>query len=991
MKGMILKSLTFLIMMLSGSVVFSQITVTGVVSDSGGPIPGVNVVVKGTTNGASTDFDGRYTINNVPSGGTLVFSYLGFVTREVPVNGQTTLNVTMQEDAAELEQVVVIGYGSIRAKDATGAVATVKSDDFNQGIINSPEQLIQGKTAGVQITQTSGEPGAGVNLRIRGTSSVRANNNPLYVVDGFPLSGADTSAGAAGSDIGASSASNPLSFLNPNDIASIDILKDASATAIYGSRGANGVVLITTKQATTGVHLLEFNSSISVSSVNNRLDLLNRDQFLDAQERLGSDISLLDLGGNTDWQDFIYRDGISSEYHAAFGGGNDNGGYRFSVGYVDQEGIIEQTGLERLTARVNGKYNFFDNKLKLNFQLNVSNVDIDKVPISDNANARGDLLSATYYSNPTLSPYDADGNPTSTGSLEQLNPAAILAFSEINTQTLRTLNNLSLEYFFTPELSLKSNIGVDKSISKTENAFSPDFELTGTQGLGRAQVDELTLTSTLWESYLNYNRDFNEDHSINALIGYSYQEFNTKTSALIAADFRLSEPGAMLDNIASAQVFGANTGNFTDELQSFFARVNYSLLNKYLFTGTIRVDGSTRFGPDKKYGRFPSFAAAWRLSEENFIPDIFSDLKLRLGYGVTGNQEIPSNLYVARTRFGLGTIDNGGVFFPGGESIVAFRNDKLQWEESSQINLGLDFGFLNNRLTGSVDLFRKETTDLLLQISGVAPADTNSAWRNIDATVINEGVELTLNYGIIQNEDLQWDTSFNISYLKNEVTDFEEAPINTGQIDGPGLTGAFAQQIADGQPLYAYFLREFIGFDDNGIAQYEGGDVQKFTGDSPLPKYNLGFSNSLKYKNVDLNLFFSGQFGHKIYNNTQNALFSLANLSQGRNATEATAALIGTENPFNSADVSTRFLEKGDFLRLQTATLGYTLNMDNYEWINKVRLFINAQNLFVITDYSGQDPEVSINKQINGVPSLGIDYTAFPKSRTFTFGLNVTF
>ena len=434
MKGMILKSLTFLIMMLSGSVVFSQITVTGVVSDSGGPIPGVNVVVKGTTNGASTDFDGRYTINNVPSGGTLVFSYLGFVTREVPVNGQTTLNVTMQEDAAELEQVVVIGYGSIRAKDATGAVATVKSDDFNQGIINSPEQLIQGKTAGVQITQTSGEPGAGVNLRIRGTSSVRANNNPLYVVDGFPLSGADTSAGAAGSDIGASSASNPLSFLNPNDIASIDILKDASATAIYGSRGANGVVLITTKQATTGVHLLEFNSSISVSSVNNRLDLLNRDQFLDAQERLGSDISLLDLGGNTDWQDFIYRDGISSEYHAAFGGGNDNGGYRFSVGYVDQEGIIEQTGLERLTARVNGKYNFFDNKLKLNFQLNVSNVDIDKVPISDNANARGDLLSATYYSNPTLSHILISNNTghNNSGGIYAMQSNASLDFVTIN-------------------------------------------------------------------------------------------------------------------------------------------------------------------------------------------------------------------------------------------------------------------------------------------------------------------------------------------------------------------------------------------------------------------------------------------------------------------------------------------------------------------------------------------------------------------------------
>ncbi len=987
---MVLKKLMFLLVCISGNMMFAQITVTGVVSDANGPIPGVNVLVKGTSNGSVSDFDGKYSIS-ASEDGTLVFSYVGFKTKEVAIGGRTTVNVTLEEDAAALEEVVVIGYGSIRSKDATGAVATVKSEDFNQGIINSPEQLIQGKTAGVQITQTSGEPGAGVNLRIRGTSSVRANNSPLYVVDGFPLSGADTSAGASGSDIGASSATNPLSFLNPNDIASIDILKDASATAIYGSRGANGVVLITTKKAKQGVHLLEFNTSVSSSSISNKLDLLNREEFLDAQSQLGSDTSVLDLGGNTDWQDFIYRNGFSSEYHAAFGGGGEDGGYRFSVGYIDQEGIIEKSGLERLTARFNGRYNFFEDKLKMNIQLNVSNVDIDKVPISDNANARGDLLSAAYYSNPTLSPFDANGLPSSTGSLEQLNPAAILAFTRINTKTLRTLNNLSLEYYFTPELSFKSNIGVDRSVSETSNAFSSDFELTGTQGLGRAQVDELSLTTTLWENYFNYNKEFNDAHSINALLGYSFQKFSTTTKALIAANFRSADPGAMLNNLGSAQAFGANSSNFTDELQSVYARVNYSLYNKYLFTGTIRADGSTRFGPNQKYGYFPSFAFAWRLSDEDFIPDTFSDLKLRLGYGITGNQEIPSNVYVARTRFGLGNIDNNGDFIPGGESVVAFRNDKLQWEESSQINVGLDFGFFNNRLSGSLDLFRKETVDLLIQISGVAPADAPFAWENIDAKVINQGAELTLNFGIIEKEDLSWDASFNIAYLDNEVTNFNQAPINTGAIDGPGLTGAFAQQIADGQPLYAYFLREFIGFDENGIAQYEGGDVQKFTGDSPIPKYNLGFSTSAKYKGFDLNLFFSGQFGHKLYNNTQNALFSLANLSQGRNTTTDTATFIGVENPFNAADVSTRFLESGDFLRLQTAGLGYTFNLDNYKWISNARLSVNAQNLFVITSYSGQDPEVSINKQINGVPSLGIDYTAFPKARTFTLGLNVAF
>lgn len=990
MKSMILKKLMFLLVFISGNMMFAQITVTGVTSDANGPIPGVNVIVKGSANGAVSDFDGNYTINNVPEDAVLIFSYIGFETQEAAVNGQTVINVILKEDAARLDEVIVVGYGSIRSKDATGAVATVKFEDFNQGIINSPEQLIQGKTAGVQITQTSGEPGAGVNLRIRGTSSVRANNNPLYVVDGFPLNGADTSAGASGSDIGASAATNPLSFLNPNDIASIDILKDASATAIYGSRGANGVVLITTKRAKQGVQLLEFNTSVSSSSVSNTLDILDRDQFLDAQSQLGADLSVLDLGGNTDWQDFIFRNGFSSEYHAAFGGGGENGGYRFSVGYINQEGIVEKTGLERLTARFNGKYNFFDDKLKMNVQLNVSNVDIDKAPITDDANARGDLISAAYYSNPTLSPFDENGVPTSTGSVEQLNPAAILGFSRINTKTLRTLSNFSLEYFFIPELSFKTAIGVDRSVSKTGSAFSSEFELTNTQGIGRARVDDLSLTSVLWENYFTYQKDF-ENSSLNALLGYSYQQFSTNVDALFAANFRETDPGLMLNNIGSAEVFGANSGNFTDELQSFYGRINYSLYDKYLFTGTLRADGSTRFGPNEKYGYFPSFAFAWRLSEEDFIPDAFSDLKLRLGYGITGNQEIPSNLYVERVRFGEGNIDNDGNFVPGGQSTVAFRNPDLKWEESTQLNFGLDFGFFGNRLSGSLDVFRKETTDLLTQITSAQPAVNPFVWKNIDATIINQGVELSLNYRVISSENFNWDTSFNVAFLENEVTDFNEAPINTGQIDGPGLTGAFAQQIADGQPLYAFFLREFIGFDENGIAEYEGGDVQKFTGDSPLPKYNLGFSSNMSYKSFDLNLFFTGQFGHKIYNNTENALFSVANLSQGRNGTTDTAALIGTEDPFNAADVSTRYLESGDFLRLQTATLGYTLNLDKYKWINKARLFVNAQNLFVITSYSGQDPEVSINKQINGVPSIGIDYTAFPKARTFTLGLNVTF
>ncbi|MDY8134749.1 TonB-dependent receptor [Aquimarina sp. 2201CG5-10] len=991
MKSMILKRLIFLLVFLSGSVMFSQITVTGVVSDANGPIPGINILVKGTSNGSVTDFDGNYSINNVAEDAILVFSYLGFQTQEIAVGGRTTINITMAEDASQLDEVVVVGYGTQSIRDVTGSVASVKAEDFNSGVISSPEELIQGKTAGVQITQTSGEPGAGINLRIRGTSSVRGNNNPLYVLDGVPLSGSDSSAGTGGADIGGASAKNPLNFLNPNDIASIDILKDASATAIYGSRGANGVVIITTKKGKAGNPVLEFSTTVSTSSIANRVEVLDRAGFLAAQTALGADLSVIDQGSDTDWQDLIYRNTFSTNYNLSYGGGNENGRYRLSIGYADQEGIVESSGLERITARLNISQNFFDNKLKLASQVTVSDVDDQRAPISDNANARGDLISASYYSNPTLAPYDSNGLPTSTGSQEQLNPAALLFYIRDNTNTFRTFANLSAEYSFTEELSFKTVIGLDKSVSTRAGAYSSDLEMNGVQGLGRAQIDDLNLTTTLWEAYFNYKKQIGDDHSVDAILGYSYQEFNAETANIIAADFRTSDPEFMINNIASAQAFGANTSDFTDELQSVYGRVNYAYKDRYLLTATLRADGSTRFGPDQKYGYFPSFAAAWRLSEEAFAPDLFSDLKLRLGYGITGNQEIPGNLYVQRTRFGTGSIDNSGNFIPGGEGAVTFNNPDLQWEETSQINLGVDFGFLDNRITGSLDFYRKSTSDLLIQVTSAQPAVTPFVWRNLDADVINKGIEFSINVNAIEQEHFTWDTSFNISFNDNEVTNYNEAPINTGQIDGPGLTGAFAQQIADGQPLYAYFLREFDGFDSNGIAQYVGGDVQRFTGDSPLPDFTLGFSNNFKYKKFDLSLFFAGQFGHKIYNNNANALFTVANLSQGRNVSTETAGLIGVEDPFNAADVSTRFLEDGSFLRLQNATLGYNFNMQNSKIINAFRLFMNAQNLFVITDYSGQDPEVSVNKQINGVPSLGIDYTAYPRARTFSLGLNVTF
>ncbi len=984
-----MKQLLFLSIVLFSSVLLAQ-TVTGTVSDSNGPLPGVTIIEKGTTNGTTTDFDGNYSID-VGAESVLTFSFIGFTTQEIAVNGQSTINVQLAEDANELDEVVVIGYGSIRAKDATGSVASVKSKDFNGGVIASPEQLIQGKTAGVQITTTSGEPGAGMNIRIRGTSSVRSGNGPLYVVDGVPLSGANTSVGSGGGGLGSAAAKNPLNFLNPNDIASMDILKDASATAIYGSRGANGVVLITTKSGKAGRSTLEFSSSVSSSAISKRVDLLDRESFLATQATLGNDITVIDRGADTDWQDVIFRNALSTNYDLSYGGGGENGNFRLSVGYTDQEGMVENSGLKRLTTRFNSSQKFFEDKLKMSTQITVSNTQDERAPISDNAGSRGDLLSATYYANPTAPVYGNDGLPSDTGSSEQYNPAALLLYMRDNTSTFRTLANISAEYNFTDNLSFKTVIGVDKSTSSRKAPISSLAPMSSVNGLGRAQVGDLDLTTKLLETYFNYSKDLSEDSNFTALLGFSYQEFNEKWRFTEAAGFRTENLDLMINNLGAAKVFSGNSSNVTDELQSFFGRLNYSYKGKYLLTATLRADGSTKFGPDKKYGYFPSFAAAWKLSEEDFVGDAFSDLKLRLGYGVTGNQEIPTNLYAQRTRFGTGNIGNDGVLVPGGESSVTFTNPGLQWEETSQINIGLDYGFMDNRITGSVDYYRKNTSDLLIKVTSAQPAATPFVWKNLPANVINQGLEFSINAKLVEKEKLNWNTNFNIAFNKNEVTNYNEAPLNTGVISGPGLTGAFAQQIADGQPLFAWYVREFSGYDANRIAQYEGGDVQKFTGDSPFPNYTLGFTNSLNFGQFDLNVFFAGQFGQKIYNNTANALFTVSNLSQGRNVTVDTGNLVGTEAPFNAPDVSTRFLEDGSFLRLQDVTLGYNLDLENSKLFKSFRIYANAQNLFVITNYSGQDPEVSTNKQLNGVPSAGIDYTSYPKARTITLGLNVTF
>ncbi|WP_309560894.1 SusC/RagA family TonB-linked outer membrane protein [Christiangramia sp. SM2212] len=1030
MRKMIFRSLLFIGALITFGMAKAQ-TVSGTVTDESGPLPGATVSIKGTSTGTTTDFDGNYTINNVPEDATLMFSFVGYVTQEVQVNGRSTIDINLETDAAELDEVVLIGYGTTTVRDATGSVSAVTAEEFNKGNIASPEELIQGKTAGVQITQSSGEPGGGVALRIRGTTSVRSNNNPLFVVDGVPLAGDATAAGAPDLGVSGGSSKNPLNFLNPSDIESISILKDASATAIYGSRGANGVVIIQTKSGRGAQGgSFTYDGSVSFAEPANTYDLLDREGFLQGIEDLGGNAADADFGSDTDFQDAIFRTAFSQNHNVSYMNNYSTGNVRLSLGYNDIEGIIEESGLERITGRLNANQRFLDDRLNLSLQATYSVVEDNAAAIGNTPGASGDLLAATYYTNPTY-PNDVAFDPGG----GNLNPLQLLYYTEDVTETDRILLNVSADYDIFDSLNAKVTFGYDNSNSERNIAFSRDIVglSNGVPGNGRSALDDLEATNTLLEFVLNYNKEF-ENSTFTALAGYSYQKFDRQGTYGSGFGFSSGNTGDIINTFrgdfnavrnslsgSNYQTFGVglNSSNYTglfpdiqnniaftapninstaivggfydnyDELQSFFTRLNYSLLDKYLFTFTMRADGSSKFGPENEYGYFPSGAFAWKIDQEDFMPDAFSTLKLRLSYGITGNQDgLGYGNFTIRTIANGYGIDNGGNVNGGGTARAGFPEPGLQWESTSQANLGFDFGFMNDRLSGSFDVYRKNTEDLLLLTQNAQPSPASTSFTNIDGNLINQGVEFAIDYDIIDNDNFFWNFGFNIAYNDNELQDFD-GQIESAQISGQGLTGAFAQLLVGGRPLYSYYLREFAGYDADGISIYPNGDAQEFVDKSALPTTNIGISTRAEFGNFDASLFFAGQYGFYVYNNTANALFTAGNLNTGRNVTED--VLTSGESRLNAPDVSTRFLEKGDFLRLQNASLGYTFDLGENSFLDNLRLYVNGQNLLLFTDYSGLDPEVSTSTALNGIPTAGIDNTAYPRPRTYTFGINAKF
>lgn len=1001
MKNSLLKGVFLLCALLSFGMVQGQ-TVSGTVSDANGPLPGANVLVKGTTNGTQTDFDGNYTLSNVPSDAVLVFSYIGFKTLEVAVAGQSTVNVTLEEDAQALEEVVLVGYGAVRKKDATGAVASVKAEDFNKGVTTSADQLLQGRVSGVQITQSSGEPGAAANIRVRGTSSIRAGNDPLIVVDGVPLSGGAVTPGSGA--FGGSSSTNPLNFINSADIESIDVLKDASATAIYGSRGANGVILITTKSGRSGKPQITYSSSYSFGNISERLDVIESDDFGTLATQAGNPSA--DEGARLDPFNNILQTAFTQTQDVSLAGGSETGNYRFSLGYLDQEGIIKNTGQEKYTATLNLGQNAFNDRVKFTVNTIASFVRDERAAIGDFASAEGDLISSALKWNPTR----ALRNPNGTfvqPSDNQRNPLALLDFYRDFTETTRVFTNVGARVKIIEGLTFQTNVAVDHAKADRRIAVSKDLNTNETLGRGRADILTQTSSNILFENTLTWDKEFGDNYRLNLIGGYSYQLFETRGTFSIARDFTISDPMTMIKNIGFAQTFNANEqGSFTvpkNELQSYFGRANATFFDKYLLTATLRVDGSSRFGSDEQYGYFPSFGAAWQLHKEEWLPlpDYVSDLKLRVGWGITGNQEFPSG--AAQTQFGP-TADGTGL------QQVNVGNRNLQWEETEQLNIGLDFGFLNDRFTASIDYYYKETSDILFRLPAIQPAPDVFFWLNFDDTTVrNQGVDITLHGDIINKGDFKFSLDYNMSFLDNVINGVAaQFPLGipTGAITGQSLSGQTGQLLFDGHSLFSFYLPIFEGYDSAGAPIFRdvnndgvinpnfdgpgGTSDRAFVGD-PNPDFTVGIQANLSYKKWDLNAFFNGAYGAEIFDNTSAQLFTKGAIARGENTStrNITSAAANNEGPI----LSTKDLKSGDFLRLNNLTLGYTFSSDQLKqsWINSLRLTVTGQNLFVITPYDGFDPEVNTNKSVDGVPSFGIDSTSFPRATSVVFGLTANF
>lgn len=982
-----------------GSFLFAdQTNVTGQITDETGmPLAGASVMEKGTSNGVISDFDGNFTIN-VNTGATLQISYLGYTPKEIQVGTDSVINVQLEPDATQLDDVVVIGYGTQKRSDVTGAIASVKSEDFNQGVVTNPGELLQGKLAGVNITANSGEPGASQNVIIRGIGSLRSGTQPLYVVDGFLL---DNSSNGI--------ATNPLNFLNPNDIASIDVLKDASATAVYGSRASNGVVVITTKRGRVGKTEMNLSLSTAASSMSNTIDVFNADAFRNQVTATGG--SLEDYGGSTNWQDELSQTGISKNLNFSMSGANsEKFSYFASVGYQEQEGILKNSHLERYSGKLNMTQKAFNGKVNIDYNLTASHTENLRPEIRS-------IIADMLGLNPTVPTY-TNGEPTllNTNALNPITRYNIYSDQAVNNRILATISP-SVE--IVKGLTYKLNFGIDYSATNRDQQYKPYTSVVNESDISNGDVVATINTNSnqLTENTLTYNWNSNV-HSLTILAGHSYQKFMDETRRFSYRGFADNNVEPIYQDQSSSDQYPTtvNASAVKNELQSYFGRVNYSHDNRYLLTATFRADGSSKFGRNRKYGYFPSVALGWNVSNENFMKNsLFDNLKLRASWGQTGNQEIPSK--ITQASYSEDRLISGGESlntypidtdatsidgYPYGIVYTRLANPDLQWEVSTQVGVGLDFALFDYRLSGTLDYFNKQSSNILLEVVPADPVEpTSTYWDNIDNMKIqNNGVELALDYSSDTNRDFSYSIGGNVTYIQNKVKDSPYTVLTTGAAQGSGQTGATINGYINDEPIGSFYMFQFDGIGEDGLNQFrdvndDGAilDDDRTVVGTAIPKFIYAYYLSFKYKAFDLGLNFNGVAGNKVYNHTKMSLFTKAQLSRSNNTTDF-AVQYPNESTSNSNTVSTRYLENGSFLRLNNATLAYNLKGDDLglgDTVQQIRFSLTGQNLFTMTDYSGFDPEVNTGSTSGGIQTFGVDYFTYPKARTFLVGLNLTF
>jgi iron complex outermembrane receptor protein len=779
-------------------------------------------------------------------------------------------------------------------------------------------------------------------------------------------------------------------------------LKDASATAVYGARGANGVILITTKKGKSGTSAVSYSVGYGISKLARPIDVFDANEYRQRVVEVGG--VLEDSLANTNWQDEITRTAITQNHSLTLSGGAGKLSYYASLNMQDQEGIILNSNMKRYSGRINVSQKFLNDKLTVDVNLNATQTINKRPPSEGNNGASISIVGTALVTNPTYPARDENGDPYRYPS--GTNPLRTLELASDGTTINRLIGNISPSLEIIKGLTYKLNFGIDNSNGVRDIESRPS--LVPTQD-GRLETTYSDNKNSLIENYLTYTFEKN-DHSLTTLAGHSYQKILVQSRWFSINKFPISEidprynPGLGQDlTLANNKPGGYATKN---ELQSFFGRATYQFKERYLLTATVRADGSSKFGANNKYGTFPSFSLGWRISEEPFMSTVpVATLKLRAGWGQTGNQEIPSKItqQLFTTQIASGTsypLDSGP--FPGGTTYARFANPDIQWEVSTQTNVGLDFGFLSGALSGSLDVFSKESNDILLEVIPADPVQPAATfWTNVnDMTIRNSGVEIALNYEHRGQSGFVWSVGGNATFIKNKVENSPYTVIPSGAASGSGLTSATINGYINNEPIGTFFLKEFTGFDENGLSTYRDTDndnlitdKDRVTAGSALPDKMYNFYATAGFKNFDLTLNFNGVAGNKVYDNTANANFYKLRLSKGLNSTDEAIAF-PEESINNSAPVSTRFLKDGSFLRLNNVSLGYNFKPESIgleRWITGLRISVTGQNLFVITDYDGYDPEVNTDRTINGISSYGIDYLSYPKAKTVLFGLNVSF